>query len=125
MRRERDARAGRLAAGITFPMMTDFAALNEFGGDRGDHRVAAMRTTRGIGESSDSGELRPIFMKLHVTPSLLFPSSAVSIPASWRGRDALMKVWWPKRQTFATQANEWRRVLRSNHNCLSLGVVNE
>src|SRR5262249_61431100 len=55
------------------PIVTDLPAGSEFGADRGEHRVAAMRTTRGNGESSDSVELRPIFMELHVTPSLLFP----------------------------------------------------
>ena len=86
-------------------MVTDFAALNEFGGDGSDHQVAAVRTARRIGESAGGGELRPTFMKQHVTASLSSRSVPMSTGASWQGRDALVKVWWPKRQTFATHTN--------------------
>jgi hypothetical protein len=86
-------------------MVTDFVTLNEFGGDGSDHQVAAVRTARRIGESAGGGELRPTFMKQHVTASLSSRSMPVTTGASWQGRDALMKVWWPKRQTFATHTN--------------------
>src|SRR5262245_15819843 len=67
---QRNTRTGELAANVAFPMVADFATLYEFGGNRSDHQVATVRTTRRRGESTNGRELRPIFMKLHVTASL-------------------------------------------------------
>ena len=79
-------------------MMADFTTLDEFGRDRCNHDITAVRAAHGCGKGTDSGELRPIFMKLHVTASFCSPVHAVLInDASWQGRDALMKLWWPDR----------------------------
>jgi hypothetical protein len=84
--------AGELAAGVAFPVVTDFATFNEFGGDGSDHQVAAVWTTRGRGESAGGRELRPTFMKLHITASLSSRPRRCGTGASWQGRDGLMKV---------------------------------
>ena len=76
MRCERNGRARRLATRVALPMVADFTALDEFGRDRRDHNVTAVRAAHGCGKGTDSGELRPIFMKLHVTASFCSPVHA-------------------------------------------------
>jgi hypothetical protein len=79
-------------------MMADFTTFDEFGRNRSHHDVAAVRAAHRRSKGTDSGELRPIFMKLHVTASYFSPvHAALSNGASWQGRDALMKLWWPDR----------------------------
>lgn len=86
MRRERNRRAGELATGVALPMMPNLAALDEFRGERRDHRVTALRATNRGPKGADGGELRPVFMKLHVTASLLSPHSMNPWVAAYRGK---------------------------------------
>ena len=65
MGRERDRGAGGLAASIAFPVMADFAALDELGHIGGNHHVAAVRAMRGCRKSANTREPGRVEMKLH------------------------------------------------------------
>src|SRR5665647_1097950 len=65
MRGERDRGAGGPPAGVAFPVMADFAALDEFGQIGGNHHVAAVRAVRRLGEGADAREPGRVDMKLH------------------------------------------------------------
>src|SRR5262245_48167234 len=97
MRREGNRGAGELAAGLAFPVVANLAALDKFRRDRRDHHVPTLWALRGSRETADSGELRPKFMKLHITVSCFSRSTRLRRGTSWQGRDALMKLWWPGR----------------------------
>ena len=68
------------------PVVPNLAPLDEFRGDRRDHHVTAVWATNGSRKGTDGGELRPIFMKLHVTASLLSPRSMVPGVMAYRGK---------------------------------------
>src|SRR5690606_15970023 len=65
-----DGGQGGFAAGIAFPQMADFAALDEFGDDRSDQLVAASRTAHRAGKGADGGKLRRLVLHLHASLSL-------------------------------------------------------
>jgi hypothetical protein len=67
-------------------VVPNLAALDEFRRDRRDHQVTALRATNRGRKGADGGELRPIFVKLHVTVSLLSPRSMVPSVTAYRGR---------------------------------------
>jgi len=69
---QRDRGAGGLAADVAFPVVANLAALDEFRCDRSDQQVVAMRAAFWCGEGASAEELRPMFMKLHVTASFPF-----------------------------------------------------
>ena len=68
------------------PVVPNLAPLDEFRGDRRDHHVPAVWATNGSRKNAYGGELRPIFMKLHVTASLLSPRSMVPGVMAYRGK---------------------------------------
>jgi hypothetical protein len=49
--------------------MSNLATFDEFRADRCDHHVTALRATNWGRKGADGGELRPIFVELHVTIS--------------------------------------------------------
>ena len=87
---ERDRGCGMQSAGVAFPMMADFAAVDEFRHDRGDHQVAAMRAVRGRSERTKIREPGRVEMKLHGLrpPVVVVTSQSV---ASNHGGDATLR----------------------------------
>ena len=82
MGRERDRGAGGLPAGVTFPVMANFAVFNEFLDDRRHQTVAAVRAFCRGGEAASARELC-LDMKLHDFG--LLSSSAVDPQTGWLG----------------------------------------
>jgi hypothetical protein len=62
MGRERDGGCGKFAAGLAFPVVADFAALDKLGHDRSDHPIAAIGATdrrcKGANTSGLAGALK-------------------------------------------------------------------
>ncbi len=74
-------------------MVADLSALDKLGRDGRHHDIAAARATRRSGEGADCGELRSVFMKLHITASFLTsPINLRDSVAPWQSRDGLMKL---------------------------------
>jgi len=72
MRRELNRRARESATGVALPVVPNLAPFDEFRGDWRDHYLTAVGATNWSRKGADGGELRPIFMKLHVTVSWVF-----------------------------------------------------
>jgi hypothetical protein len=71
---EFDGGQGRFPAGVAFPQVTDLAALDEFGGNRRNHPIAAQRAAHGAGKGTHRGKRRRFVLKLHgLGPSRLRP----------------------------------------------------
>ena len=63
--RERDGDAGGFSAGVTFPVVADFDALDEFRRRGRDHPVAAVWAAHLRGERANGGNIRRVAMRLH------------------------------------------------------------
>jgi len=63
--RERDGDAGGLSAGVAFPVVADFDALDEFRRHGCHHLVAAVRAACVCGHGADRAKIRRVAMRLH------------------------------------------------------------
>ena len=86
MRAEGDRRAGQLAAGIAFPMVPDFATLDEFRRHGCHHNVSAAWALRGSSKAADGGEFCPIAVNLHDSASCFFSPTDVPFVSMYLGK---------------------------------------